>query len=228
MTFGPAVATVKETLGVVREAVVIIVVLAVVFSPGVFVRWAKFFNEESRKAGATTEFSLGPLKLAFSNAAEQVSNLAAASEEVKKLSEQLTNDPAAARTAEALETRIQASISSAKTALLAQDQAIQDAAGVTVGGGTYGIVVSADKTEDQTAYEVRALKRRNFNDVGIYTRQGLFRTVARFENKEAADNQLPNLQQYRRSAYVINLDKWCGEARPSGNTIGGAPVLTCP
>jgi hypothetical protein len=231
MQFGPAIATTKETLGVVREIVVIVVVLAIVFSPGVFVRWAKFFNEESRKAGATTEFSLGPLKLAFSNAAEQVSNLAAANDEVKKLSEQLAHDPNSEqlrRTADALGSRLQASIASAKTALLAQDQAIQDASGVTEGGGSYGIVVSADKSEEQTEYEVKALRKRDLTNIGIYNRQNFLRTVARFENKENADQQLPRLQQYRKSAYVINLDKWCGDARESGKTIGGAPVFLCP
>ena len=113
----------------------IVVVLAAVFSPGVFVRRAKFFSEQSRKAGATAEFSLG------------------------------------------------AGISQAKTVTLAQDQAIQDASGVTVGGGSYGIVVSADKTDELAEYELRSLKRRNIRDIAVYNRQNFLRTIARFETK---------------------------------------------
>lgn len=64
-------------------------------------------------------------------------------------------------------------------------------------------------------------------DVGIYERGGFQRTVARFANKDEAEEQLSMLQQYRKSAYVINLDAWWGEAQESGRTIAGAPVFVC-
>jgi hypothetical protein len=147
--------------------------------------------------------------------------------------------------AQKLDPQLQASISSVKTTQLALDQVIQQdqvvqaaidqangvaqaAIGQANGPGSYGIVVSADKQDDLAKYEVHQLKDiRHIPDVVVYDRQGFLRTVALFRDKAAADKALPDIQSYRKTAYLINLSKWCGTPQESAKRIGTAPVVTC-
>lgn len=239
--YDSAVASFKDTLAAIREFAIICVVLTVLFWPEVLVRWAKAFNDEARKAGAkSSEFVLGPEKLAFDNSAAQLSELSDATktnEDVKKLAQELTSKTSSPQNverakqieqaADTLGSRLKASISATKTTLLAQDQAIQKASGLTSGEGTYGIVVSADKQEDLAAYEVAQLEKRNVTDIRIYDREGFLRTVAAYADNQSAEAEIPMIQRYRKSAYIINLSKWCPYPDDSGKKIGGAAVLTC-
>lgn len=241
MPFQSKLTAIKDSVGVARELAIIIAVTIIVVHPGVVAQWAKSLNDESRKAGAkSTEINVGPAKIAFDNTAEQVSVLDAAikANDVVKKGAQLFINTAdtqqkmerakeVQQNAESVGSKLQASISSAKTALLAQDQIIQDAPGQASGPGTYAIVVSADKQEDLAAYEVQQLKKRGNPDLAIYDRQGFLRTTARFRDKEAAEKELPAIQRYRKTAYIINLDKWCTHPQELKRTISGAPVFAC-
>lgn len=241
MSYASGLASIKETLGVFRELAIIVAVAVVVFRPGVVVLWAKAFNDEGKRLGAkSSELRLGPATLAFDNSADQVATLTAATkanEDVQKLAQQLSATAASPQnvararqieqTANTVAAKLAASISATKTTLLAQDQAIQAAAGVTSGAGDYGIVVSADKQDDLAAYEVQQLHKRAVSDVKIFDRQGFLRTVAAFANRDDAEKELPAIEQYRKSAYVINLSKWCPNPQNSGRQIAGAAVLLC-
>src|SRR5260221_4046003 len=195
---------VKDCVGIVRELAIITAIVLVVLDPGLLVRWAKSANEEGRKAGAkTTEFYLGPAKIAFDNSTEQASKLEAAlkaNEALKKNIEILINTArtpqtvASAKevlhTADSLSVSLQAGISSAKTAALAQGHIIQDAPAKATGPGAYGIVISADKQDDPAVYEAQQVKRRGFSDVVFYERQGFLRTVARFPDKTSGAHRI--------------------------------------
>jgi hypothetical protein len=111
--------------------------------------------------------------------------------------------------------------------MLAQDQVIQDAPSQASGSGTYGIVVSPDKQNDLAAYEVQRLKRLGYTDLAVYDRQGVLRTVACFGDRESAETKLPMIQGYRKTTYVINLDKWCADPQDSGKQIDGVPIFAC-
>jgi hypothetical protein len=120
-------------------------------------------------------------------------------------------------------------VQQAKAAILQQDgeMLVENTPAIATGIGTYGVVVSADKGDESSAFEVQQLRKRNISDVAVYDRQGFLRTVTRYRDKSAAENQLPELKRYRSSAYVINLDRWCATAQASGRRIEGAPVLKC-
>jgi len=135
------ITAVKDCVGIVREVAIIIAVLVIVLDPGFLVNWAKSANEEAKKAEAkSTEVNLGPVKIAFDNSTDQAAKLQAAlkaNEALKKNAEQLINTARNTQTvqsakeilytADSLSVTLQAGISSAKTAALAQDQLIQDA-----------------------------------------------------------------------------------------------------
>jgi hypothetical protein len=241
MTAQSTITAVKDSVGIVRELAIIAAIVLVVLDPGLLVKWAKSANEEGKRAGAkTTEVSLGLAKFAFDNSTEQAAKLEAAlkaNEALKKNAEQLISTArtpqtvASAKevlhTADSLSVSLQAGISSAKTAALAQDQIIQDAPAKSTGPGAYGIVVSADKQNDAADYEVQQLKLRGFLDVAFYERQGFLRTVARFPDKSAADDALPEIQKYRRTAYMINLGKWCSDPEDSGRRVSETTIFTC-
>ncbi len=66
-----------------------------------------------------------------------------------------------------------------------------------------------------------------FHDVIVYERQGFLRTVARFDDRLAAENQLANIQRYKASAYIVDLAKWCSNTEDAGKEIGTASLNTC-
>ena len=232
------ISTVKDVLGIVREAAIIIVVAVVAIYPGILAYWAKALNEQSKGHGAkSTEVDVGIAKITFENATDQVvalSEAAKANAQVQNLAQQLlqTASPQNAQRAKeiaaassSVDSKLQSSLASAKNVQLAQDRVIQDAPGMATGSGSYGIVVSADKKDDLAAYEVQQLKRRNFNVV-IYDRQGFLRTVALFPDADAANQSLKTIQQYRDGAYLINVSRWCPTTTPE-RTLANVSVLKC-
>ncbi len=235
------ITAVKDSVGIVRELALVIAVIVLLLDPGVIARWAKSVNEESKKQGGkSTEINLGLAKIAFDNSVIQISTLDAAlkANEALKINAQLLVKNAATpqgaerakevlQNADSVSSQLQAGISSAKTSALAQDQIIQGASGQASGSGAYGIVVSADKQDDLAAYEVQQLKKRNLTDIAFYERGGFLRTVARFSDREKAEQALSTIKQYRSTAYIINLDKWCSNSQDSGRQVSGVTVFTC-
>lgn len=243
MKMGPQsrISAIKDCVGVVRELAIILVIAIVIWYPAGVAQWAKSVNEESKKAGAkSTTVKVGPLEMAFENTLDQLSELNAAkntNEVVRQQAARMVSTAStpseAKRAKEVLEnvttvgSKLDASISSTKTTLLAQDQVIQDAAGRASGPGTYGIVVSAGKQDDLAAYEVAQLEKQGYSNVAVFDRQRFLRTVARFPDKDSAEKALPNIQGYRKTAYIINLDKWCPNPQASAKNISGVAVLAC-
>jgi len=104
---------------------------------------------------------------------------------------------------------------------------LQDAPGKSSGPGFFGVVISADKQDAPAAYEVEQVQRLGFKDVVFYKRQGFLRTVARFPDRSTAENVLPEIQKYRQTAHLINLEKWCSNPHDSAEKISGITVFTC-
>jgi hypothetical protein len=238
------IAALKDSVGIVREVAVIVVVVGIIVDPGFLVNRAKSANEAAKQAGAkSTEFNLGFEKVAFDNTTDQTAKLEAAlkeNEALKKRMEELISTSHNAQTvatvrevlhtADSLTVTLQQGISSTKTAALAQDQLIQQAeTKANSGPGAYGIVVSADKQNDQAVYEAQqALKLHvgGMTDVTFYKRQGFLRTVVRFPGESAAQAALPQLQSYRKTVYPINLDKWCPKSHEE-TKLSGFSVIGC-
>jgi len=90
-----------------------------------------------------------------------------------------------------------------------------------------GYKVRPSNNNDAVQVDVDLLKNHGFHDVIVYERQGFLRTVARFDDRLAAENQLANIQRYKVSAYIVDLAKWCSNTEDAGKEIGTAPQNTC-
>jgi hypothetical protein len=90
-----------------------------------------------------------------------------------------------------------------------------------------GYKVKPSNNNDAVQVYVDLLKNHGFHDVIVYERQGFPRTVARFDDRLAAENQLANIQRYKASAYIVDLAKWCSNTEDAGKEIGTAPLNTC-
>lgn len=82
----------------------------------------------------------------------------------------------------------------------------------TLGAATpWAVVMGADPTLAEAQVESRRAVLRGLPNVGIYLRQGYFRTVALAPTKAAADKLLPNARVRTRDAYVVRFDRWCAK-----------------
>jgi len=78
--------------------------------------------------------------------------------------------------------------------------------------GQWAIVAGADREVDAAMFEVNKLKEQGYRIVQLWLRDGWYRTVIIFENREAAENNLKKLKRiFRESAFITNLNEWCPE-----------------
>jgi len=78
--------------------------------------------------------------------------------------------------------------------------------------GQWAVVAGADRDVDAALFEVNKLKEQGYQIVQLWLRDGWYRTVIVFENREAAENNLRKLKQvFRESAFITNLNEWCPE-----------------
>jgi hypothetical protein len=90
-----------------------------------------------------------------------------------------------------------------------------------------GYKVKPSNNDDAVQVDVDLLKNHGFHDVIVYERQGRLRTVARFDDRLAAENQLADIQRYKASANIVDLAKWCSNTEDARKEIGTAPLNTC-
>jgi hypothetical protein len=90
-----------------------------------------------------------------------------------------------------------------------------------------GYKVKLSNNNDALQVDVDLLKNHSFHDVIVYERQGFLRTVARLDDRLAAENQLANIQRYKASAYIVDLAKRCSNTEYAGKEIGTASLNTC-
>lgn len=76
--------------------------------------------------------------------------------------------------------------------------------------GQWAIVAGADREVDAALFEVNKLKDQGYQIVQLWIRDGWYRTVIIFEDRETAENNLRKLKRaFRESAFITNLDEWC-------------------
>ena len=78
--------------------------------------------------------------------------------------------------------------------------------------GQWAIVAGADRDVDAAMYEINRLREEGYRTVQLWLRDGWYRTVIIFENRETAENNLKKLKRaFRESAFITNLNEWCPE-----------------
>ncbi len=93
---------------------------------------------------------------------------------------------------------------------LRTSQPIVSEARETVGAKPeWAVVMGADRTLEEAQVESRRAILRGMSGVGLYQRQGSFRTVALAPSRHAAEAMLPQARVRSRDAYVVAFDKWC-------------------
>jgi len=75
--------------------------------------------------------------------------------------------------------------------------------------GPWAILIGAHKNEERARYELEKFHRRGFENVQIYIKSGLYRTIVIFEDKRVAEEQINRIKEFVESAYIINLPSWC-------------------
>ena len=76
--------------------------------------------------------------------------------------------------------------------------------------GPWAIVISADKKLDPDARdELKKAQALGYQNIKIYNRQGLLRTVVEFPTFTQGQDALPKLRSLHGSAYLVNMSKWC-------------------
>jgi len=84
--------------------------------------------------------------------------------------------------------------------------------------GRWGIVFGGDTSEDAARDEIKRAQTKNVSSLAIYFRQGSYRSVAMFGNKEEATRALGSLRGINAGAYVVELTTWCPSPKSSGRT----------
>jgi muconolactone delta-isomerase len=78
--------------------------------------------------------------------------------------------------------------------------------------GQWAVVAGADREVDAAMFEVNRLKEQGYRIVQLWRRDGWYRTVIIFKNREAAENNLNRLKrEFRKTAFITNLNEWCPE-----------------
>ena len=103
---------------------------------------------------------------------------------------------------------------------------IQAAEAATI-RGAWGVIVGGGKTLEASSFEAQRARNSGYAEVLVYNRRGYYRTVVQFSNRSDARAALPDLRKrIRRSAYIVNLDRWCpgGQDRDGYSECpGGGP-----
>jgi multidrug efflux pump subunit AcrB len=223
---------IQKFLGVTFAAILAAALVATVGILTYLHKRAAQAEEAAKKAVQTSE-------AAFEQASDQVAMLddaAKANDKIKGWAKQISQTGTTVQKrdaqriisdADTVAAKLEETISSSKTTQLAQDEVIQDVSARTTGPGRYGVVVSADRQEIHTVEAVEQLQRRGFHNIAIYSGHGPLRTVVRFDAWQDARDELSRVQQYRSTAYLINLDKWCINPQDTGKRIANAAVYSC-
>jgi len=234
LSYDSTINAIKDTVGVVREIATVIVIVILICFPGVVIDEVKSLHDAAEKKGVKLEdFDLGVAKASFDDTSEAVAKLSAASTEIEDLKTEIGKQKGSPANAEVekridqVQTQLSSGVALAKQAQLAQDQVIQEASGFNTGTGTYGVVVATDRMTEHVAGEVKGLRAHSQQNIAIYLRGDLYRTVASFPDKAGADAALTSIHDYRPTAYIVNLSKLCTSPSDSGKKIENVEVTVC-
>jgi len=90
--------------------------------------------------------------------------------------------------------------------------------------GRWAIVAGADREKEAAMYELNKLLESGYKDVQLWVKDDWYRTMIVYQNKSAADQQLPALKRrFRESAYIINLNEWCPNPKEEEDGVFECP-----
>ena len=211
----------KNTLGVARELMLVILLLLLILFP-------KVVNSRLLTAGFTKADIAGlhweSVQKASEQAGEASQQIQTATQRIDSVQKDLdtlaarSNDPEvktevkrlkaeldqSAQTTRNAETDLQASLATQESVL--QYARPQNA----VDTGTWGVVISADKDTQEAQFEVKRAQQLGYQNARLYARDNWLRTVVEFPNVTDAQAALPALRsKIRNTIYLVEMSKWC-------------------
>lgn len=222
---------IKGWFDLAKQAVLGLVVLAVIFYPPVIGHWiggtgvakGKLFGFEWETKLTNTDQEL---QKAQADKLKLEDQLTVARAEFKKQSELLESvqrkaqDPAdTARIATALSatTRILADTQSVITATQLNSQSAQRTIAANSNliapdsaAGSWVLLVGSDATKQAAQDEVARARAKDYRNVRIIYNKGVYRTGVLYADRKAAFDDLPAAKvNLRKDAYVLSMDQFC-------------------
>ena len=211
----------KNTLGVAREFMLVIVLVLLILFP-------KVVNSRLITAGFTKADIAGlhweSVQKASEQAGEASQQIQAANEKVDSVQKDLdalaarSTDPEVKTEVKRLKNELDQSTQTTKaanadlqTSLAIQELALQNVRPQTAADtGAWGAVISSDKNLQEAKFEVTRTQQLGYQNTRLYGRDNWFRTVIVFAGVSEAQAALPVLRsKIRDTIYLVDMSKWC-------------------
>ncbi|MBD0369939.1 MAG: hypothetical protein ICV60_03730 [Pyrinomonadaceae bacterium] len=230
------IATGKNFVALLRDSVLFILALLLLFFPTTF---NSVLSNAGFEEGSFVGFKWKPKLLkadaALVQAQATITELKAQNEKMSKLLSEAQvklNDPALKEQVTKLEEKNkQLAVTSAKvedsvaSTLESNASLVEQVQNASNGKTRWGVVYSGDATLDDARYEVETIAPKlGIPNASIYFRQGSYRSVSVVDSRTEAQQVLPRAKQRRPDAYIVNMSSWC----PSSSEKDGYQVCTSP
>lgn len=179
---------------------------------------------EYLKDRKVSEINLGVVKLTLEKTEEAASD---SNQIIANLIGRLRDDPTADRSKvlaelEKLQMQNQEAVAQVQKAQIE----VSPGASSPEPGGTnsekWGVIFSSYPNTANTDAELTKAKQLGGGDAKLYQNKGRYRGVLEFNSEAKAKEALKKIETAFKSAYVRNLNEWCGTDTP-----GTAHVVTC-
>lgn len=245
MQFKDIVSTTNDAFTALRDIAIVALVGVFLFNQkfvsDYLASYAKALADAGQERGAKTEVNTPLAKYTFDQAADTLTSLNSAKSgsdesinQLDKLKSSVASPELVAQinsieqklrsTGQAVDQSIKAT-QEVQSQSVAQIPAAPGAAGSTA--ANFGISVAADRMREHAIYEVQLLKKNHFSDIAVYSRKGLYITVAQFPGRDAANDQLHTIRVFRPTAYLVNIANFCQNPSPSNERIDTVAVTDC-
>ena len=230
---GPAwIGTGRDLLALLRDGALVLIFLMLLLIPGVIgerLSSAGFeegslmgfkWKNKAQDYGAEAIKLKQALEAANRQVIAQTAQLKSTSAELARLQANASSPQQAAtldRLSKASERVAQQSlVTSSRVAdqLRSSQPVLLDARETLGAAPQWAVVMGADTSLAEAQVESRRAAMRGIPNVGIYLRQGRYRTVALASDKATAEGLLPTARVRARDAYVVRFNRWCPEREP--------------
>jgi hypothetical protein len=245
MPFKEWVSSTKDTVSTIREVAIVILVIVFLFNQhfiaNYLATYASTLAQAGSAQGAKTEVDTPLAKYTFDHSTDALTSLNSAkstSDDSIKQLEALKKSVSSSQVVDqidaveqSLRSTGQAVDQSIKTTQALQSQTVAEIpngpTSAAAAPSPFGISVAADRVREHAVNEVQLLKTNNITNIAVYLRNGLYITVARFSDRNAADSQLTAIRAFRPTAYLINIGSFCHNPSVSSEKIDTVNVTNC-
>lgn len=218
------VATGKDLVAFLRDALIFLLALLLLFFPKKLNdKLVEAGFEEGSVVGFKWKAGLAQSDISLKEAQASITDLRAQLDSVSHLlsqASQRVDDPAFQQKVARLETQTQqlttASLktqASVKSTITANASLVKTAQVNLNENNSWGVVFSGDASLDAAKYEVGlAARRYGIPDAVVYYRQGMYRSVALADTREEAEELLLKARKRSKDAYIVPMATWCPSA----------------